>query len=101
MVDGANVTLYNDVLIVFGTIIVPLSSVHGLTPPPLGIVSWNSTENRFQRFDSEVNWVYQLLSVYVVAIAGEIGVSEATSHESKSSWPQGCNGASFSFLGRY
>ena len=50
VVDGANVTLYDDVLIVFGTIIVPLSYVHGLTPP---IVRWNSTENRF---DSEVKW---------------------------------------------
>ena len=86
-------------LIAFGTIIVPLSSVHGLTPPQLGIVRWNSAKNRFQRFDSEVNWksVYLLLSVYVVTIAGDIGVSEAASHESKSSCPQGCNGASYSF----
>ena len=55
VVDGANVTLYDDVLIVFGTIIVPLSSVHGLTPPPLGIVRWNSAENRFQRVSAAVS----------------------------------------------
>ena len=58
MVDSGGVTLYDDVMIIFGAIVVPQSSIHGLISAPLGIVRWNDVENRFQRFDSEVNCMY-------------------------------------------
>ena len=83
-------------LIIYGIITMPLSSLHGLSPPPLGVVRWNSAENRFQRFDSEVSCVLCVTCCFSACcnLYRKL-VSEATSHENKSSWSQGCHGDSY------
>ena len=61
VVEGADVTLPNDALILYEDLVVPLSVMYVLALPPKCIVQWDGEHKRFKRFDDQVMIEYTLL----------------------------------------
>ena len=61
VVEGADVTLPNDALILYEDLVVPLSVVYELALPPKCIAQWDGEHKHFKRFDDQVMIEYTLL----------------------------------------
>lgn len=70
VVEGADVTLPSDALILYEDLIVPLVAVYELALPPNRIVQWDGEHKHFKRFDDQVmtSYIYMHVSMLIIIL---------------------------------
>ncbi|KAL5516835.1 hypothetical protein EMCRGX_G002259 [Ephydatia muelleri] len=70
VVEGADVTLPNDALILYEDLVVPLSVVYELALPPKCIAQWDGEHKHFKRFDDQETLLYFMQNPWKFKAAG-------------------------------